>query len=207
MAWLRIDDGYTSNSKIAQLTDGEFRVWMRLLCHCARSHDPSVDSVALREVSGLNRKRIETFADLGLIDPVGDSHEVHDWALFLPKEQQKADRQARWRARRRAARVDASVDKAVDADVDEPVDAISSRTRAGTRGVPSRPVPNVSDQEVDQDQQSGRPELQDAAAAGLPAESETEDLEIDDPEPSLDGPLAEEVRKSLPRLKPKGAAA
>ena len=143
MAWLRIDDGYTSNSKIAQLTDGEFRVWMRLLCHCARSHDPSVDSVALREVSGLNRKRIATLADLGLIDSVGDSFEVHDWALFLPKEQQKSDRQARWRARKRVPRVDAYVDAEVDDQVDGPVDAFPSHTPAGTRGVPSRPVKDL----------------------------------------------------------------
>lgn len=132
MAWLRIDDGFTSNSKIAQLSDAEFRAWMRLLCHCARSRDPSVDDVAIREVSGLNSRRIRRFAEVGLLDEVGSHFEVHDWAKFIPKDATNADRQARWRARHRNAR---NADAGVTETVTNP-----SRTRAGTRGVPSRPV-------------------------------------------------------------------
>jgi hypothetical protein len=195
MAWLRIDDGYTSNSKIAQLTDVEFRVWMRLLCHCARSHDPSVDSVALREVAGLDKRRVSTFSELGLIDSMGDSFEVHDWVLFLPKEQQKADRQARWRARKRAARVDAQVDEPVDDQVDAGVDASASRTCAGTRGVPSRPVPK------DQNQRASDAEAKDAHRP--PAEIE------EDPEPQIDDSpeqISRVARRELERLRAQGAS-
>lgn len=135
MAWLRVDDGYTSNSKIAQLSDAEFRAWMRLLCHCARSRDPSVDEVAVREVSGLSRARIRRFADLELLDEIGESFEVHDWAKFLPKDEQNAARQAKWRARHRNA--------TRNAESNAPSNADASRAGAGTRGVPSRPVPEV----------------------------------------------------------------
>jgi hypothetical protein len=117
MAWLRLDDGYTSNSKIAQLGNAEFRVWLRLLCHCARSHDPSVDAAARNEVVGLTRKAVQRFADLGLLDVVGDNHEVHDWTHYLPKDATNVERQARWRARRAADNGHAWVPPTLPTDV------------------------------------------------------------------------------------------
>lgn len=110
---------------------------MRLLCHCASSRDPSVDSVARREVAGLSSARVRRFADLDLLDAIGDAYEVHDWTLYLPKDATNAARQARFRARR-------SVTQGVTASVTEPVteSVTSSRARnagAGMRGVPSRP--------------------------------------------------------------------
>jgi hypothetical protein len=199
MAWLRIDDGFTANSKVAQLSDAEFRAWMRLLCHCARSRDPSVDEVAIREVSGLNSRRIRRYADLGLLDEVGDHFEVHDWAHYLPKDATNADRQARWRARQRNAR---NAGEGVTETVTEP-----SRTRAGTRGVPSRPV--LEEQEP---MRASERELQDAHRS--PAEEHTEDPDPEpaavdlDPEPRPgDGPMAEDVRRVLGALRPRGAAA
>ena len=99
MSWLRIDDRFASHPKAAQLTDREFRVWMRLLCFCAAYQDPSVDKVALNEVNGLTSSMVRRFGTLGLIDVVGDSFEIHDWSHFQPKDLTGADRQARWRSR------------------------------------------------------------------------------------------------------------
>ncbi len=140
MTWLRIHDGFTQNSKIAQLTDAQFRVWMRLLCYCGSSRDPTVDSVALREISGLDRRRVRTYLDLGLLDEIGDDFEIHDWSKYMPKEEQNAARQAKWRGRKRNADSNASRNGKVTPE--------ASRTRAGTRGVPSRP--EDQDQEPDQ---------------------------------------------------------
>lgn len=145
MPWLRIDDGFTRNSKIAQLTDSEFRVWMRLLCHCAGSRDPSVDGVSQREVSGLTRARIQRFADLGLIDRENASYLVHDWLLYQPKDATNAERQARWRAKNGVSRavtreVTSTVTSTGPETVTEP-----SRAGAGTRGDPSRPVQKEPD--------------------------------------------------------------
>lgn len=144
MAWLRIDDGFTANTKIAQLTDAEFRVWMRLLCHCAGSRDPSVDAVARREVSGLTARRVERFRQLDLVDKVGDDFEVHGWSDFLPKDATNAERQKRWRARHRNAQSNADRN-VTSGDVAVTENVTPSRARdagAGTRGVPSRPVPS-----------------------------------------------------------------
>src|SRR4051794_24106180 len=35
MAWLRLDDGFAGRPAIVNLTDREFRLFIRLLCHCA----------------------------------------------------------------------------------------------------------------------------------------------------------------------------
>ena len=99
MSWLRIDDRFASHPKVAQLTDREFRVWMRLLCFCAAYQDPSVDKVALNEVNGLSSVMVTRFGTLGLLDVVGDSFEIHDWAHFQPKDLTGAERQAKWRSR------------------------------------------------------------------------------------------------------------
>ena len=100
MAWLRIDDGFASHPKIACLTDRELRVWMRLLCYCAKTRDPSVDDVTRREVPGLTAKVVLRFATVGLLDNHGHGLEIHDWLHYLPKDATNAERQARWRARR-----------------------------------------------------------------------------------------------------------
>lgn len=82
MSWLRIDDGFTANKKVAQLSDGEFRCWMRLLCHCAHAGDASVTVATVREVATLTKGRVKRYAELGLLDVVDGGHEVHDWILY-----------------------------------------------------------------------------------------------------------------------------
>ena len=133
MSWFRLDDGFTANAKIGQLSDVEFRVWMRLLCHCAKSKDPSVDRVAMREVAGLTRARVSRYAMVGLLDSVGASFEVHDWMKYLPRDATNADRQAAWRARRNSSRNSSAVTKT------------QPRTRARAE---SRPVPSPSPKAV-----------------------------------------------------------
>jgi hypothetical protein len=82
VSWLRIDDGFTANKKVAQLSDGEFRCWMRLLCHCAHASDPLVTTASVREVATLTKARVKRFAELGLLDIVDGGHVVHDWILY-----------------------------------------------------------------------------------------------------------------------------
>ena len=66
MAWLRFDDGFAGHPKIAALTDSEFRMWLLLLCHCARYRRPTVDALTRREVPGLSPKKLVRFVELGL---------------------------------------------------------------------------------------------------------------------------------------------
>lgn len=136
MSWLRIDDGFTSNSKVVQLSDREFRVWMRTLCHCGRSQDPTVDEGTLSEVAGLTRPLVKKLADLRLLDEVGEVWEVHDWPHYQPKDATGADRQARWRARKRLSDVTNTVTAVVTDGVTEPLPRARARTR--DRPDPSR---------------------------------------------------------------------
>ena len=99
MSWLRVDDRFASHPKIAQLSDKEFRIWVRILCFCAAYQDPSVDQIALSEVPGLTRKIVSKFAAVGLLDGAEESLEIHDWEKYLPKDPTGADRQAKWRSR------------------------------------------------------------------------------------------------------------
>lgn len=100
MSWLRIDDGFANHPKIAKLTDREFRVWLRTLCYCARYQDPSVDDATLAEVKGLEVAKIARFAEIGLLDSIGEAYEVHDWQTYTAKDLTGTERQAKWRARR-----------------------------------------------------------------------------------------------------------
>jgi hypothetical protein len=102
VSWVRLDDGFTNHPKIVQLSDSEFRTWIRLLCYCARVEDPTVDAATKREVAGLSTKRIARFVELGLLDSSGDGNEIHDWVKYRKKDETNAERQARWRARKRA---------------------------------------------------------------------------------------------------------
>jgi hypothetical protein len=99
VTWLRVDDGFANHPKVAQLSDKDFRVWMRTLCYCARYQDPSVDAATAAEVTGLTPAAIRRFSAIGLLDEMGGMHEIHDWTNYIPKDMTGADRQARWRAR------------------------------------------------------------------------------------------------------------
>jgi hypothetical protein len=103
MAWVRLDDRFTENPKILELSDAEFRTWVRLLCHCAHVGDPSVDVKTRREVAGLSKTRIDHFAVLGLLDRLDGAYEVHDWLTYAPKDATSAERVSRFRARKAAA--------------------------------------------------------------------------------------------------------
>lgn len=100
MSWLRIDDGFAFHPKIGKLSDRNFRVWMRVLCHCSRYEDPTVDEATIGEVKGLTEATVARFAEVGLLDKSGHSFEIHDWAKYQPKDSTGAERQAKWRARR-----------------------------------------------------------------------------------------------------------
>jgi hypothetical protein len=104
VSWLRIDDGFTNHPKILELTDSEFRTWIRLLCHCSRVEDPSVDAATKREVAGLSAGRVARYWKIGLLDKTGDDYEVHNWPQYRKKDETNADRQRRWRARQRIQR-------------------------------------------------------------------------------------------------------
>jgi hypothetical protein len=81
MSWLRLDDAFASHRKVSKLTDREFRVWVRVLCHCARYDSDRID--AHSEVKDLTEKTARKFLSLGLLEPADDDgYAVHDWILY-----------------------------------------------------------------------------------------------------------------------------
>ena len=131
MAWLRIDDGFAAHPKIAALSDKDLRVWLRVLCYCAKHSDPTVDRVTRQEVPGLTRQVCDRFIGLELLDVEDGSLVIHDWVEYQPRDATGAERQARWRAKRNGSR---------NGDVDGTDRYESVTSRAGTRASPSRPV-------------------------------------------------------------------
>lgn len=101
MSWVRLDDRFDEHPKVADLTDAEFRTWLRVLCYCSRVKDPTVDRATRNSVAGLTAARVKRYADLGLLDVSDGVHVVHDWLVYAPKDQTNAIRQAKWRARRK----------------------------------------------------------------------------------------------------------
>ncbi len=132
MAWLRIDDSFAIHPKIASLSDQNFRVWVRVLCHCSRFEDPTVDDSTIKEVQGLTKHRVERFVELGLLDSSGKTHEVHDWAKYQPADKTGAERQARWRARRNGR---------VTVSVTPPLTVVRAHARP-TRPEEKKPTPS-----------------------------------------------------------------
>jgi hypothetical protein len=86
MSWLRIDDGFAEHYKIAELTDREFRVWVRILCYAARNNGRAGRlTAAMRDqIVGLTPTITTRLVSLGLLDP--DEEEgvlaIHDWKLY-----------------------------------------------------------------------------------------------------------------------------
>ena len=120
MAWLRIDDGFASHPKIAAISDRELRVWLRVLCYCAKTRDPTVDDTTIREVPGLTKRLVSRYENAGLLDAGDNGHEVHDWLVYLPKDATNAERQARWRGKRNG-RVTPAVTVKITEDVTDEI--------------------------------------------------------------------------------------
>lgn len=101
MSWLRIDDGFAEHYKIAELSDREFRTWMRTLCYAARNNgrEGRLTAAMRREIVGLSPQLVKNLVDLGLLDDLGGGVvQVHDWRAYNPKDPTAAERQARSRA-------------------------------------------------------------------------------------------------------------
>lgn len=99
MSWLRLDDGFAAHPKIAALTDAEFRGWLRLLCWCAQYRTREIPNGITTVLPGINKKRLDRFYHLGLIDAGDHGYEVHDWETYNPKDPGAADRVRRYRER------------------------------------------------------------------------------------------------------------
>lgn len=152
MAWLRVDDRFTEHRKVVALKRGDRWTWLELLAYCARHGSGHVPAGIVDVLRYVTPAFVRQCVQVGLLDANEDgSYEVHDWAVYNPKDPLKAARQARWR-QGKGSDVDADVDAPVDADVDasaveerlhDRLPRRSSRAAARARPVPS-PTPGTS---------------------------------------------------------------
>ena len=150
MPWLRVDDGFTENHKIAALTDREFRVWARVLCYAARNHERKGHLAAgtLSEIVSITTRIVNKFVSLGLLDPDSErgGYTVHDWAVYNPRDPTNSARQQRWREAHRNDPVTAEITDGVTENVTpRPVPSRSTNTVRQ-----SEPTPSSTDRQTDQ---------------------------------------------------------
>lgn len=101
MAWLRIDDGFTSHPKILALgTPSRRWTWLALLAYTARYRSSLVPAKTSDVVPGATPAFLRDCVDIGLIDIDDEgTMSIHDWHVYNPKDPDAADRMARVRAR------------------------------------------------------------------------------------------------------------
>lgn len=120
MSWIKIDDGFATNPKIAALTDRALRTHIRALCFSARHlTDGHIPERSAREMG--TKRAIDQLVQVRLWERNGDGYVIHDYHNYNPTreqvEQERAkvkERVARWRNRNR------------NADTGEPSNAVST---------------------------------------------------------------------------------
>jgi hypothetical protein len=145
MAWLRLDDQFLRHPKIAPLGDGELRALLATMLYVAsfRASRESgiVPKIALREVPGLTRQRVDRYLALGLWESCENPHEglacIHDWHTYNPKDATAAERAKRYRERK-----DPETVTEPSRERHGPKRDAHGASRAGARAR-TRPVPEV----------------------------------------------------------------
>lgn len=108
MSWLKIDDGFVENPKVAELSDRAFRLHMAALCYCARNLTDGLLTVravkAMCALTGSFRRHVVELRDAGLWIPLNDEWTIKDYLLYNPDAvSAKAVKDARSAAGKRGA--------------------------------------------------------------------------------------------------------
>ena len=104
MTWVRIDDEFEDNAKVAPLSDAAHRVWMMANCWCKKPAnfytygfvpEATLPSITRnRYKPGQLRKLVDELVNSnvggtkehGLWEPVEGGWQFHDWESYLSKE-------------------------------------------------------------------------------------------------------------------------
>jgi hypothetical protein len=110
MSWVRLDDNFVDNPKLAELDDRAFRIYIWALCYCARHlTDGFLALGVLRGCPLVTRKYtagrvLECLVGTGLWEEVEGGLRIRDYLDYNPtaakvkeKRAAAAERQRRWR--------------------------------------------------------------------------------------------------------------
>lgn len=132
MTWLRIDDGFAEHGKVLELVRKDRWTWMELLCYCARQSSGRVPVGITGLLQHVTPEFLHRCVAAGLLDR--DEHgglEVHDWAVYNPKDPTGAVRQSRFRNAKRNG----------ESNGENRYDRNASRVGARARSRPDPPTP------------------------------------------------------------------
>lgn len=131
--WFRFYSAAMRDPKVARLTDKQFRLWVNLLAVASENdgHIPALDT--LKHI--LNRRLdhlltgVKELLSAGLIDPLADGYEPHNWNKFQYKSDTSTERVTKFRAKRNVSETppDTETDTETDTEKnnyqpDKPVD-------------------------------------------------------------------------------------
>lgn len=101
MSWLRLDDRFAAHPKVLSLTDREFRVHIKTLLYCAEYATEGVIPESARRALGATPRITKRLVDLGLWENGNQALQIHDFAVYNPKDATSAERKRRYRERKR----------------------------------------------------------------------------------------------------------
>lgn len=83
MAWLRIDDGFTSHPKIVALGTTDRRwTWLQVLTYACRYRRPNIPAGIQDVIPKATPKFLADCLKVGLLDESKDGLVVHDWRIY-----------------------------------------------------------------------------------------------------------------------------
>lgn len=98
MTWVKLDDQFDENLKVLGLSDSGFRLYVTLLCYCARKETDGRFSLAIAKSFGSPRS-IKELVSAGLWLEAGVGLEVKDYLSYNPSHAQLEAERARVRGR------------------------------------------------------------------------------------------------------------
>lgn len=98
MSWVRIDDGFATHPKIAELSDRAFRAHVEALCYCAQHlTDGKVPGALARS---LGKRSVDELTGGGLWEQNGVGYVIHGYLDYNPSREQVEDERRKARERR-----------------------------------------------------------------------------------------------------------
>lgn len=102
MSWVRLDDAAMDHPKILQLTDSQFRLWVKGLCYCQKHFtDGFIPSLALTIARGRSGDTTR-LCDVRLWEVVDGGYLVHDYLDWNDSREATNGRKRRAKDRKRA---------------------------------------------------------------------------------------------------------
>ena len=122
MSWLRIDDKFEDNAKVALISDAAHRLWFRVACWSCRQENlhtggfvpekllPAIaPGVSKRKLGTLSKELVEANAAgtkvHGLWEPKAGGFQIHDWDQYRPPPEKLSPSEAARIAGKKSAEV------------------------------------------------------------------------------------------------------